>query len=1008
MAEFAASAAANTLGNLATDYASSYVSYFFRFGKIVEDFKNRKNQLELKKDRVKNDVDEAIRQTEVIEKDVQDWLTKAEKELGEAQNLEDEIKRSIKCFNWCPNWGWRYCLSKKVAKKTLSISKLLETSDFPRVGRRAPLEGIEFLLSNHHFLPSQSSNAALSGIIKALNSDGVNMVGLYGMPGVGKTTLAEQVGKHAREGKLFGKVVIFTVSQIPNIHKIQDKIAEALGLKFEATTDEGRAEELLRRLNGEQKILIIIDDVWDRLELKHIGIPLGEDHKGCKILLTTRRQQVCTLMNCEEKFPLDILSESEAWALFKDNAGLENAFSTLIDVAKEVAGECKGLPLAIVTMARALKDETLDVWRVVNKRLKDSRHSENQDVCGGIYSRLQISYDYLKGNNSRSCLLLCSLFPEDYEIKISELTMYGIGQGMFDDVDSIEDARREMRLIQTNLQKCGLLLETSFAEEVKMHDVVRDFVHWITLEGENMSLVRSGLKKWPGRESLECCIAISLIDNEINNFPDSLEFPKLKTFLLDRVMYKIDVPSWFLQGMKVLKVLVLRNVSLSLEDLQFLPNLRTLRLEACALQNVSSLGNLKKLEILVSSMSLQKENCEELFPGLMGLTTLKLLDISDYPDEVWTLPKNFLPSLVQLEELSLPRRMKWARISEESADTAGISELFSLSRLTQLSPVQLSPECIPNKFVFPPLQRYDVYVHDDDDYDDDQLLHPGFNPYWRASRRLTIKKFTLNTFKELFCNVEKLDLVAIMDLEYLIDRTNEQGPKSSFSNLVSLTLDNMICFKELCHGRPPIGFLHKLEDLTIRSCTNLVFVGATLPNLKILRVERCGQMQAIFEEIQTPLVLSSLTFLHLESLPELKGIWKGPTYHVSLQSLKYVMVSRCNKLKSVFSLSVAQTLVHLQVLDVSDCDGVEQVFYCEEETDDGEDITLPQLHTLELKGLRSLRKFYSENYFLKLPSLKKLAVRNFGQLTHFKDKDELEVTAWKDELEVSLLSLSLC
>ncbi|XVF70599.1 hypothetical protein PTKIN_Ptkin11bG0175700 [Pterospermum kingtungense] len=366
--------------------------------------------------------------------------------------------------------------------------------------------------------------------------------------------------------------------------------------------------------------------------------------------------------------------------------------------------------------------------------------------------------------------------------------------------------------------------------------------------------------------------------------------------------------------MKVLKVLALRKVSLSLEDLQFLPNLRTLRLEQCALQNVSSLGNLKGLEILVISYSLQEENHEELFRGLTGLTTLKLLDISDnHPYEVWTLPKNFLSSLVQLEELYLPRRIKWARISEDSTDTAGISELCSLSHLTQLSRVELSPECIPNKFVFPPLQRYDLYVH----------VRLRFNPYSRSSRRLTIRKSSLiNTFKKLFCNVEELDLSAIMDLEYLIDTTKEQVPNSVFSNLMRLTLHNMICLKELWHGLPPIGFLHMLEYLTINSC---------------------------------------------------------------------------NKLKSIFSVSIAQTLVHLKGLDVSDCDGVEKVFYCEEETDDGEDITLPQLHTLELKGLRSLRKFCSEKYFVKLPSLKKLAVRYCGQLTHF--KDEVEVTAWKDELE---------
>ncbi|XP_022735547.1 uncharacterized protein LOC111288849 [Durio zibethinus] len=184
-AEFVASAAANAVGNLTTEYASPYVSYFFRFGKIVEEFKNRRNELELKSDRIKNEVEEAARQNEVIGKDVQDWRKRAEKELEETQCLEAEIER-MKCFNWCPSWGWRLCLSKKVAKKTISINKLLE------------------------------SDSTLNDIIKALKTNGVNMIGLYGMPGVGKTTLAKEVGKHAKEQKLFDYVVMVTMSRTPN------------------------------------------------------------------------------------------------------------------------------------------------------------------------------------------------------------------------------------------------------------------------------------------------------------------------------------------------------------------------------------------------------------------------------------------------------------------------------------------------------------------------------------------------------------------------------------------------------------------------------------------------------------------------------------------------------------------------------------------------------------------------------------------------------------------------
>ncbi|KHG21919.1 Keratin, type II cytoskeletal 1 [Gossypium arboreum] len=110
MAESVASAAVENVTNQAMTYASPYLRYFFCYGEIVQDFTNQRNALKLRKQRVDTRVDEAKRQIEVIYEDVEDWLKRAEKELEETQNLQDEIDR-VKCFKWCPKWGWRYCLS---------------------------------------------------------------------------------------------------------------------------------------------------------------------------------------------------------------------------------------------------------------------------------------------------------------------------------------------------------------------------------------------------------------------------------------------------------------------------------------------------------------------------------------------------------------------------------------------------------------------------------------------------------------------------------------------------------------------------------------------------------------------------------------------------------------------------------------------------------------------------------------------------------------------------------
>ncbi|KAJ6301131.1 hypothetical protein OIU77_015441, partial [Salix suchowensis] len=426
--------------------------YMFCFNNFVQEFNEQVRSLVFALYDLQVAVDGAKRNAEEIKIDVNTWMEDAKKALAlhglqdavnvatknaeeikidewledaknEMEGLENEKGKNGKCFTWCPKWIRQFKLSKGLEKKTETLRKLEEKSKtFQKVSHIVPLQDIKFLPSKE-FTPSESSKEAFEHIMKALKDDNVNMIGLYGMGGVGKTTLVKEVGRRAKETQLFDEVLLATVSQNPNVMYMQDRMAESLGLHFDKETTEGRADRLWQRLKTEKKLLVILDDVWKAVNLKEIGIPFGDDHRGCKVLLTTRRRGICSDMECQQKVHLNILSENEAWDLFKINARLRDEDFNLNTVAKKVARECQRLPLALVTVGKALRDKSVVEWEVASKELKnsESQHMELNGEEKNAYACLKLSYDYLKHEKTKLCFLLCCLFPEDYYIPIEDL-----------------------------------------------------------------------------------------------------------------------------------------------------------------------------------------------------------------------------------------------------------------------------------------------------------------------------------------------------------------------------------------------------------------------------------------------------------------------------------------------------------------------------------------------------------------------------------------------------------
>ncbi|XP_077243594.1 putative disease resistance protein At4g27220 [Tasmannia lanceolata] len=400
--------------------------------------------------------------------------------------------------------------------------------------------------------------------------------------------------------------------------------------------------------------------------------------------MTTRNEDVCSKskMNCQEIIKVKELSPQDSWNLFKDKAGVDETD----EVAKDVAKECKGLPLAIVTVARALNGKDSDAWENAGRELRASCPKNIDNVYKDLYSCLELSYNYIEGEEAKSCFLFCCLFPEDYDIEVRHLMRYLVGEMVFENVSNLKDAWHLTQTLVKKLKNSCLLLNGDKEGHVKMHDVVRDVAIWIASRLEHGSLVKAGvdLEEWP--EKLEQCKWLSLMRSTIRVLPEQPICPHLQTLLLQQNNgYLKEIPNNFFQQMTELLVLDLSWTAISSlpPSLPCSSNLRTLCLDGCwYLNNISPLKELVNLEIL----RLQDTAIEELPIEIGDFANLKLLDLTG-TSRLKRVPPNVISKLHKLEELYMSDSFSMWEVRGSSGgdgSNASFDEVASLSRLTVL------------------------------------------------------------------------------------------------------------------------------------------------------------------------------------------------------------------------------------------------------------------------------------------------------------------------------------
>ena len=181
-------------------------------------------------------IDRGRRNGEVISPVVKLWVQEVDMIIEGLPRFLEEASRIAK-NGWSPNLKSRYSMSRKAKKMTQAIVKLLQKK-FDSVSHSAAPQG---------FKDFQSRIKLTIRVLEALRDDMINMIAICGMGAIGKTTMAKEVAKRAKDDKLFDEVVMAMVSQNQDLRKIQGQIVEMLGLKLVEENSLVREERLKKR-----------------------------------------------------------------------------------------------------------------------------------------------------------------------------------------------------------------------------------------------------------------------------------------------------------------------------------------------------------------------------------------------------------------------------------------------------------------------------------------------------------------------------------------------------------------------------------------------------------------------------------------------------------------------------------------------------------------------------------------------------------------------------------------